>query len=158
MSAHLTNEELTDQLLDEPSRTVEAHLLDCAACRTELAQMRTSVEVFRTAARGCSDNAAAVDHKVKAIRSRRPIVATVEWAVAAGLLLAVVVLPIVYWQDHGQTKSNALAAQVLQAQIKRDNELLSAVNSEIAEGVPAPMQPLGVSLWYGSASLAKPTK
>jgi predicted anti-sigma-YlaC factor YlaD len=158
MSAHLTNEELTDRLLDEPSMTVDAHLLDCAACRAELNKMRTSVEVFRTAAHSWSDNAAAIDHNGKAMRPRRQKVRTAEWAVAAALLLAVVVLPIVYWRDHVQTKSNALAAQVFQAQIKQDNELLSAVNSEIAEGVPAPMQPLRVSLSYGSASLANQTK
>ena len=45
-----------------------------------------------------------------------------------------------------------------QAQIEQDNELLTAVNSEITEGVPAPMQPLEVSFSNSSASSANQTK
>jgi hypothetical protein len=54
-----------------------------------------------------------------------------------------------------QTAPSGLSAQ---AQIEQDNELLTAVNSEIAEGVPAPMQPLQVSLSNNSASSANQTK
>ena len=160
MTAHLTNEELTNSLLDERSMTVDAHLLDCGICRAELNRLRTSVAVFRTAAQSWSENA--VGKNAVTVAPRRDKAWGAEWVVAAGFLLVLVVMPILYWQDHRshtQTGStHALATEVFQVQVNQDNELLSAVNREIAEGVPAPMQPLQVSFSFGTASSANPAK
>lgn len=162
MNAHLTNEELTNRLLDEPSMTVDAHLLDCELCRKELNEMRTSVAVFRSAAQAWSESVPAVDHSVVHIAHRPKRLWTAEWVVAAAFLLVLMVLPALYFQDGGSHplvgSTQHLPAEVSPAQIQQDNELLSAVNSEIAEGVPAPMQPLRVSLSYGSAGSADQTK
>jgi predicted anti-sigma-YlaC factor YlaD len=161
MTAHLTNEELTDRLLNEPSMTVDAHLLDCEACRAELNQVGTSLGLFRSAAHSWSENAAEINSKVIAVVPRRQRIWAAEWAVAAALLLMLVVLPMLYWQDHGKqvAKNNQTSpVETFQAQVNQDNELLSAVNSEIAEGVPAPMQPLRVSLSYGPVNTANQAK
>jgi predicted anti-sigma-YlaC factor YlaD len=163
MTAHLTNEELTNRLLDMPSMTVDAHLLDCEGCRAELNQLRASVGAFRAAARGWGENAAVVGHSVTTIRPRRKRVWTAEWVVAAAFLLVLGVIPLLYMQDSGTRTQvgSAIApasAEVSQAQIKQDNELLSAVNNEIAEGIPTPMQPLRVPLSYGSADSANQRK
>jgi predicted anti-sigma-YlaC factor YlaD len=161
MSAHLTHEELTDRLLSEPSMTVDAHLQDCEACRKEFDQLRSSLGLFRDAAHGWSENAAPFSQRVVAVAPRRKAVWTAEWAVAAALLLVVVILPIVYWQDRGHKVKNASTtspAETFQAQVDKDNEMLSAVNSEIAESVPTPMQPLRVSLSYGSVNSANQAK
>jgi predicted anti-sigma-YlaC factor YlaD len=160
MSAHLTKEELTNRLLDEPSMTVDAHLLDCEICRAELNEMRTSVALFRTAAQSWGEYAATVDQNVMTMAPRRNRVWAAEWAVAAAFLLILVVMPVVYWQDRGShtASTHVSAAEGFKAQVNQDNELLSAVNSEIAEGVPAPMQPLRVSLSYGTAGSANQTK
>jgi predicted anti-sigma-YlaC factor YlaD len=161
MTAHLTHEELTNRLLSEPSMTVDAHLLDCEGCRKELDQLRSSVALFRDAAHGWSENAASVSQRVIAIAPRRKALWTAEWAVAAALLLVVVILPMVYWQNRGhnvQSGSITSPADTFQAQVDKDNEMLSAVNSEIAESVPAPMQPLRVSLSYGSTNSANQAK
>lgn len=161
MSAHLTHEELTNRLLSEPSMTVDAHLLDCEACRTEFDQLKSSVGIFREAAHAWSENAAVLSQRVVAIAPRRKAVRTAEWAVAAALLLVMVILPMVYWQDRGHkvlTGSTSSTPETFQAQVDKDNELLSAVNSEIAESVPAPMQPLRVSLSYGLTDSANQAK
>jgi predicted anti-sigma-YlaC factor YlaD len=161
MTAHLTHEELTNRLLDEPSMTVDAHLHDCEQCRAEMNQIRTSLGLFRSAAHSWSERAAEVDHNVIVVAPRRTRSWTAEWAVAAALLLFLVVLPMVYWQDHGshgKTASTPAVVNNSQAQITQDNELLSAVNNEISEGVPAPMQPLRVSLSYGSANSGNQSK
>jgi predicted anti-sigma-YlaC factor YlaD len=162
MNAHLTNEELTNRLLDEPSMTVDAHLLDCGSCRAELNEMRRAVAAFRTAARGWSENASTLAQNVVPVTPRRKNLRAAEWIIAAAFLLLLVVMPVLYWQDrtsHTQTGSTpASATEVFQSQVNQDNELISAVNREIAEGVPAPMQPLRVSLSYGTASSANRTK
>jgi hypothetical protein len=55
-----------------------------------------------------------------------------------------------------ETEREAMLAAIARA--RQDNELLTAVNSEITEGVPAPMQPLEVSFSNSSASSANQTK
>ena len=160
MSAHLTNKEMTDRLLDVPSMTVDAHLLDCQACRAELNVLRSSVGDFRDAAQSWSEDAVAVSRNLVTIAPRNKRWRA-EWIVAAAFFL-MVILPLLYLRERevhpvsGSVQTSpALSAQ---AQIEQDNELLTAVNSEITEGVPAPMQPLQISLSNNSASSANQTK
>jgi hypothetical protein len=54
------------------------------------------------------------------------------------------------------TKIDAAGSQNAGSQIERDNELLSQVDSELAEAVPAPMQPL--RLMDSTASSVSTTK
>ena len=161
MSAHLTNEEITDRLLDLPSMTVDAHLLECQACRAEFNVMRASIANFRDAAQNWSEEAVAVSRNLTAIAPRKRTW-TGAWVVAAAFLL-LVILPVLYLREgKSPTASNSetspAAAVSARAQIEQDNELLTAVNSEITESVPAPMQPLQVSLSNSSASSANQTK
>ena len=80
----------------------------------------------------------------------------------AAAFLLLIILPVLYLSERkSPTASNSEKSPVAvskQAQIEQDNELLTAVNSEITEGVPAPMQPLQVSLSNSSASSANQTK
>jgi predicted anti-sigma-YlaC factor YlaD len=160
MSAHLTNEEMTDRLLDVPSMTVDAHLLECQACRAEFNVMRASIGNFRDAAQSWSEDAVAVKRNLTAMAPRRKTW-TAEWVVAAAFLL-LVILPVLYLRERkSPTASNSdksPEAVSAQAQIEQDHDLHTALNSEITEGVPAPMQPLQVSLSNSSASSANQTK
>jgi predicted anti-sigma-YlaC factor YlaD len=160
MSAHLTTEEMTDRLLGVPSMTVDAHLLECQACLAEFNVMRASIDNFRGAAQSWSEDAMAVNRNLIAIAPRRKTW-TAEWIVATAFLL-LIILPVLYWSERkSPTASNSEKSPVAvstQEQIEQDNELLTAVNSEITEGVPAPMQPLQVSLFNSSASSANQTK
>jgi hypothetical protein len=160
MSAHLTTEEMTDRLLGVPSMTVDAHLLECQVCLAEFNVMRASIDNFRGAAQSWSEDAVAVNRNLIAIAPRRKTW-TAEWIVATAFLL-LMILPVLYWSERksptASNSENPPVAVSRQEQIEQDNELLTAVNSEITEGVPAPMQPLQVSLFNSSASSANQTK
>jgi len=160
MSAHLTHEELTDNLLGVPSLTVNAHLLNCPACAEELRQLKQSIAAFRGAAHAWSESAVATP-AVRGLPKRSWASfswASPNWALAAAAMLLFAVGVTFYVRDH-QARNQEHSAQVTapagtvvsaQSQIEQDNELLSQVNSEIAEGVPAPMQPLQLSQSVGS--------
>lgn len=160
MSAHLTNEEMTDRLLGVPSMTVDAHLIECQACLAEFNVMRAAIGNFRHAGHSWSENAVAVSRNLAAVASRRTTW-TAEWIVAAAFLLLMIV-PVLYLRERkspsATSSEKSPVAVSEQAQIEQDNELLTAVNSEITEGVPAPMQPLEVSFSNSSASSANQTK
>ena len=160
MSAHLTNEEMTDRLLGVPSMTVDAHLIECHECLAELDVMRASTGNFRDAAHSWSENAVAVSRNLVPVASRGRTWRS-EWIVAAAFLLLMIV-PVLYLRERkspsATSSQESPVAVSEQAQIEQDNELLTAVNSEIAEGVPAPMQPLEVSFSNSSASSANQTK
>ena len=160
MSAHLTNEEMTDRLLGVPSMTVDAHLIECQECLAELDVMRASTGNFRDAAHSWSENAVAVSRNLAAVASRGRTWRS-EWIVAAAFLLLMIV-PVLYLRERkspsATSSQESPVAVSEQAQIEQDNELLTAVNSEITEGVPAPMQPLEVSFSNSSASSANQTK
>jgi anti-sigma factor RsiW len=155
MSAHLTQAELTDNLLGVSSLTVNAHLLSCPACADELERLRSSIASFRGAAHAWSESALTnTDRRAPlvGVAPRRPWRAA-SWILAAAAMILFVSVSAFYLHNDQIERvarsttpvSSSSAASVAQSQIDRDNELLSQVNSELAEAVPAPMQPLGVS-------------
>lgn len=150
MSAHLTDEELTDNLLGVSSLTVNAHLLNCPTCANELQQMKGAMAGFRAAAHAWSENAVAVERPVPLADTfpKRSLFA--GWALAAAAMILFAAGFAFYVREY-QAQNRTSLAQVAspapgisdsQSQIEKDNALLSQVNSELAEGVPAPMQPL----------------
>jgi anti-sigma factor RsiW len=169
MSAHLTQEELTDNLLGVSSLTVNAHLLSCPACANELDQLKNSISWFRGAAHAWSENALeAADRSGSTARTlpartfparSRPVA---TWVLATAVMILLVAASTIYLRDHQdgtqarsvQVSSPATIPSASQSQIDQDNELLSQVNSEIAEAVPAPMQPLRLSESVASADSA----
>ena len=169
MSAHLTHEELTDNLLGVSSLTVNAHLLSCPACVSELEKMKSSISAFRGAAHAWSENALAADHKVPVIHRFPKRSWSANWLLAAVSMVLVAIALTLYLRDYETpnqtsavqpaapvTKIDAAESQIAGSQIERDNELLSQVDSELAEAVPAPMQPL--RLMDSAASSVSTTK
>jgi hypothetical protein len=153
MNAHLTHEELTDKLLGASSLTVNAHLLECPGCANELERLKGSLSSFRDAAHAWSESSlATVERNWE--RTERPT----SWPAANWILVAAALLLLVAGSTaylHVQRMAGvATSAQVstpvvnpglTQAQLDQDNQLLSQVSGELAESVPAPMQPLLVS-------------
>ena len=164
MSAHLSHEELTDNLLGVSSLTVNAHLLSCPACTDEVERMKTAIAEFRGAAHAWSENGLAADRSGIGVRAVPRRSSTASWVLAAAAIMLFATGFTLYVRDY-QARRQPNSAQVAlsvatieasQSQIEKDNELLSQVNSELAEAVPAPMQPL--RLLDSTASSASTTK
>ncbi len=152
MNAHLTHEEITDKLLGASSLTVNAHLLECPACASELEKLEDSISAFRDAAHAWSDdNLVAVERNWE--RTERPTRwPAANWILVAAALLLFVAGSAVYLhvrQMAGIGTSAKVSTPVnpglSQSQLDQDNQLLSQVSGELAESVPVPMQPLLVS-------------
>ena len=159
MSAHLTHEELTDNLLGVSSFTVNAHLLNCPACANELSHMKSTIAGFRGAANAWSENALAKAPKEQAFSRRSS--PTLRWVLAA--MIALVASLTFYIRGRGENQANtaSTASPVItvespQLQIEKDNQLLSEVDTELTEAVPAPMQPLRLA--ESTAASASVTK
>ncbi len=156
MKAHLTNEELTNRLLGQDSMTIDAHLMDCADCQKELSHLKDSISLFRDTAVAWSETAKVT--RTEQLAPRHPW-RLANWALVAAVLL-LVILPAWFIHHRGEQSRQAasVSPKTLQTQIDQDNQLLSAVSSEITEGVPGPMQPLQLANSYddsGSPSRAK---
>jgi anti-sigma factor RsiW len=153
MSAHLTTEELTDSLLGVSSLTVNAHLLNCPACASELDRLKNSIAEFRGAAHAWSENSTAGERTVSIAGALPRRSWAANWVLAAAAVIVFAAGLISYRRDHrlgsrdqsAQVAAPAIIVEGSAAQIEKDNELMSQVNSEIAEAVPAPMQPLQLS-------------
>jgi hypothetical protein len=166
MSAHLTHEELTDNLLGVSSLTVNAHLMNCPTCTGELERMKRSISEFRGAAQAWSESPQRTANAFSVVHAAPKS----SWRVGNWMLVAAVMVMFAagltfYMHNHQNPDRAAVVRvatavntvesplsqiekdptqenQVEKAQLEKDNELLSQVDSEIAEAVPAPMQPL----------------
>lgn len=161
MSAHLTKEELTDNLLGISSLTVNAHLLSCPACADELETVKRSVAGFRDAAHAWSEDAlVAAESRVSHARTGGEGSRRTGWILAAAAMILFIAGSIAYLHQEppvSQAHPDVLATPtsntgLSQAQLDQDNQLLSQVSVELSEAVPAPMQPLLVSEPSGSSA------
>lgn len=158
LTAHLTKEELTDNLLGVSSLTVNAHLLSCPACTDELERVKNSIAGFRSAARAWSEDALVKSESrasqvgvfgERASSARWPA----RWILASAVLILLVAGSLAYLQRTVEVSTPMVNAGLSQAQLDQDNQLLSQVSGELSEAVPAPMQPLLVSESSGSNSV-----
>jgi anti-sigma factor RsiW len=168
MNTHLTTEEVTEKLLGASSLTVNAHLLECPACASELDRLKSSISNFRDTAHAWSEDniasAASVSFRAQASSKR--------WLSAGWVLVAAAMIPMVAVSAaylHRERASRATSAQaaalasipgaasrgISPSELDDDNQLLSQVSVELSEAVPAPLQPLVVSESDASGSGAK---
>jgi hypothetical protein len=149
MNEHLTHQELTDHLLGTRSATVEAHLASCSACSKELYQFRESLGTFRSAVHNWSE-AGRPDQ-----RHSFSVPRSFDWLLAGAMALVLLTFSLVFLGDRSSDNNakiqptpapqQVIADNNSLAQIEQDNELLSNINQELSEGLPAPMQPLQVA-------------
>jgi len=147
MNEHLTHQELTDHLLGTRSATVEAHLASCSACSKELYQFRESLGTFRTAVHNWSQAERSVQ------RHALPVPRSFDWLLVGAMAVVLLTFGLIFWGDRSDNSAQSQPTPTPQhvtvenslAQIQEDNELLSNINQELSEGLPAPMQPLQVA-------------
>ncbi len=149
MNEHLTHQELTDHLLGTRSATVEAHLASCSTCSKELYQFRESLGTFRSAVRNWSEAERPVQRQVF------PVPRSFDWLLVGAMALVLLTFSLIFWVDRSSDNNAQNQQTPVQqmatvdnnslAQIQQDNELLSNINQELSEGLPAPMQPLQVA-------------
>lgn len=136
MMPHLSPDQITGYLLDQPEPAAARHVRDCAACRANLEQQRETLAEFRTAVRAWSAEEAG-QYRANAARAISasgseprpwPVSRQLVWAlaIAAVCLIASFILP----RYAGRSTAASDAA------------LLDRVDAEVSETVPAPMAPL----------------
>jgi hypothetical protein len=161
MSAHITQEEMTELLMGTRTSTLDCHLQACAECRDELERVKSSLALFRTASHAWSERAASKTSEMQQVISLPRATSYASWwklaAVAAVLLIVfAAAYRIKRTSPNGNTAKvttpSTITTESSQNQIAQDNELLAQVNSEISESVPTPMQPLQISAASSNSS------
>ena len=158
---HLTSDQMSDLLacpssvLEAPSclgETARAHLLACAACAAELANLREAISLFQEASVAHADRE--FDRLQTLARPAFPVLPahraypqTLFW-VAASVVLMAGILPLeMRWQRTLSTpaaasETSAASAGAIAKVAESDEALLEDVDRELSASVPAPMQAL----------------
>jgi hypothetical protein len=83
-----------------------------------------------------------------------PVPRSFDWLLVGAMALVLLTFSLVFWGDRSDNSAQNPPPPIPQqgtvdnnslAQIQQDNELLSNINQELSEGLPAPMQPLQVA-------------
>ncbi len=144
---HLTDDQMA-QLLDETAGAItQQHLLSCAQCRTEVAELRAALTGFRAAATGLAAAEAPTLHPRPAAASPAPIgFRRYAWAasfatVAAMLALSVSLLGPAH--PGGKAVPAVVTAQT-NAPAVSDEALLDGIQQDLSTSIPPSLEPLAV--------------
>src|SRR5690242_4924864 len=132
MSGHLTEDQLTECIVGQPTFEERTHLAECAKCVAELDYFRGTVSAFRSAVR------AGVDARIGSQSALliRPVTARDprwRWALVAATALALALIPL--------AGVNRVSPQ--KAQVDSDADaLMRTVDLQLSRTIPAPMEPV----------------
>lgn len=131
---HLSSDQFSESLLGHPEPGVTRHLDACAACRSELANLRGALGEFRGAVRGWSECQAA-EYQANIALANSPLPPARPSWIAAHPLAMTLMLAV----------ACVLASWVLSRAEKTpggDAALLNQVDAQVSRQVPASMEPL----------------
>ena len=160
---HLTEEQFGELLAPSTETSdralAEAHIASCEQCSAELASLRDSLSLFRTATGAFAENEFRRLPQWSASREpvRRPLFQPAYWAAAAALLLAAL-LPLQMFHRHPPASPVVAAVTTPDRPAESDEALFESVNSEISEAVPSPMQALADPTSSTTSSLQNSTQ
>jgi len=156
-TAHLNNEQFTAYLLDTDSNpATAAHLVACVICREELELFRQSVSSFNSLTLAWSESRAAAQVR-RAVPPPRAWFPGLVWAFAACLML-VVALSVALNTHHNEQSISSHPMNAHQheehseAEIARDNQLMTEVNLEINRREQSPVLEYGLSPQTGESA------
>jgi hypothetical protein len=151
---HLSDEALDDLLIGAATRSHEAHLASCESCAARLATFRSSIALFNQASTAWSQaRSNSISRELTPKSSAFRILPA--WSIAAAFFLAVTLSFLVGM--HRGLARRATAMDVAQQHIERrqhidhqqqeiasDNAMLDAIDSEISQPVPSPVEVSGI--------------
>ncbi len=146
-NSHLTEEQFGELLAPSTETSdralAEAHIASCEQCSAELAGLRDSLSLFRTATGAYAENEFRRLPQWSASRMpvRQPFFQPAYWAAAAALLLAAI-LPLQMFHRHSPKPPAVVAVTTPDRPAESDEALFESVNNEVSEAVPSPMQAL----------------
>ncbi len=142
-STHLSEEALHDVLIGLSSPASDAHLAACPACRGQVQEFRSDMQLFNQTTLAWSEAMPAAQLSATSRPAIRPAYfAPARWALAAAVLLAVG-LPV--WRYYRHSAPNYASVPVTQsedteAQIAQDNELLRSINMALSANETSPIR------------------
>jgi predicted anti-sigma-YlaC factor YlaD len=122
---HLTDEQLAGHLAGQSSPGSDDHLAACAACRAEIDSMRASLRVFNQASLEWAETQPRVHRPAP---SWRP---AMVWAALCVAVLSVVILAGLLRRPQQVKMAVISNGDNNTAELKQDNELLSAIDKEL---------------------------
>jgi anti-sigma factor RsiW len=132
------------------------HLVECAACRTEVARLEHGVAIFRSAGAAWSAECLATrPQQLQSVPLRRFSIAAVRWAFAAAIpvvVLLLALLPLHLFHPSGPAITRP-AVQMSAAQ-NSDDALLEQVDEQVSVTVPSSMESLTHLVSTGNSGAA----
>ena len=146
MNEHLTHQELTDHLLGTRS-ALWKRIWPLVRLAARVVSIPESLGTFRTAVHNWSQAERSVQ------RQALPVPRSFDWLLVGSMAVVLLTFGLIFLGDQSDNSAQNQPTPTPQhvtvenslAQIQEDNELLSNINQELSEGLPAPMQPLQVA-------------
>jgi anti-sigma factor RsiW len=141
LSAWEQEEYILNRGTGQDAPDVLRHLVECAACRTEVARLEHGVVLFRSAAVEWSSQCLATRPlQLQSVPLRRFSITGIRWAFAAAvpLVLLWLALHLFHFSSPQVTRP---AVQISAAQIS-DDALLEQVDEQVSATVPSSMESL----------------
>ncbi len=143
---HLTEEQMYDLLDTAADTTSHHHLLDCAACQSEMTNLRASLDLFRDAATNYSAAKAPSRLPVAppmAVRFFSPKIWATSFATATALL-AISISFLHPLQNGINTPAVAATPAIETATSVSDDALLDGIQQDLSTSIPPSLEPLAV--------------
>ncbi len=148
LTDHLTHEQLCDMLLARSPHPLSSdfaalqhHLGNCPSCSAELANLRTSISLFRKASISYSQQQLAQLRVAGTPTPSKTLIQPIYWAAAAALCIAAALPITLHHQAPTAPISPASTIKPTTAS-QSDEALLEEINQEISAPIPSPMRPL----------------
>lgn len=136
--SHLTDQQFAGYLAGQSSPASDDHLVACPACRAEIDRMRASLHVFNQASLEWAEH---LPHVHRPAPTWRP---AVVWASLCFALLTVILLAGLLHRPQ-QVRIASSGGGDNTAELKQDNELLSAIDKELDSTQLSPTKMYGIT-------------